>query len=45
VDWGRPTLVIKDLDDNELFFWLAHDDFAGLDIPARESSGVAGATK
>src|SRR5262245_14365820 len=22
VDWGRPTLVIRDLDQNELFFWL-----------------------
>ena len=21
VDWGRPTLVIRDLDGNELFFW------------------------
>lgn len=20
-DWGKPTLVIKDLDGNELFFW------------------------
>jgi hypothetical protein len=20
-DWGQPTLVIKDLDGNELFFW------------------------
>jgi catechol 2,3-dioxygenase-like lactoylglutathione lyase family enzyme len=20
-DWGKPTLVIKDLDANELFFW------------------------
>jgi len=20
-DWGRPTLVIRDLDANELFFW------------------------
>ena len=20
-EWGRPTLVIKDLDGNELFFW------------------------
>jgi catechol 2,3-dioxygenase-like lactoylglutathione lyase family enzyme len=20
--WGAPTLVIKDLDNNELFFWL-----------------------
>ncbi|MGH7616143.1 MAG: VOC family protein [Gemmatimonadaceae bacterium] len=31
VDWGRPTLVIRDLDDNELFFWLPHDDFADLE--------------
>ena len=21
VDWGRPTLVIKDIDGNELYFW------------------------
>jgi hypothetical protein len=21
VDWGRPTLVVRDLDGNELFFW------------------------
>ncbi len=20
--WGEPTLVMRDLDDNELFFWL-----------------------
>lgn len=30
VKWGRPTLLIRDVDDNELFFWLPHDDFAGL---------------
>lgn len=30
VDWGRPTLVVKDLDGNELFFWLPHDDWTGL---------------
>jgi catechol 2,3-dioxygenase-like lactoylglutathione lyase family enzyme len=30
VDWGRPTLVIKDVDGNELFFWLPHDDFTNL---------------
>ena len=30
VDWGRPTLVIRDLDENELFFWLPHDDFEVL---------------
>jgi catechol 2,3-dioxygenase-like lactoylglutathione lyase family enzyme len=22
VEWGRPTLVIRDPDGNELFFWL-----------------------
>ncbi len=32
VEWGRPTLVIKDLDGNELFFWLPHDDFSGLGV-------------
>jgi catechol 2,3-dioxygenase-like lactoylglutathione lyase family enzyme len=32
VDWGRPTLVIKDLDANELFFWLPHDDFTGFGV-------------
>jgi catechol 2,3-dioxygenase-like lactoylglutathione lyase family enzyme len=21
LDWGKPTLVIRDLDGNELFFW------------------------
>ena len=21
VQWGRPTLVIRDLDENELFIW------------------------
>ena len=25
VDWGRPTLVIRDPDENELFFWLGPD--------------------
>lgn len=25
--WGRPTLVIRDVDGNELFFWMPHDDF------------------
>jgi len=40
-DWGRPTLVIKDLDDNELFFWLPDDDFTGLDLPALESRGIS----
>ena len=34
VEWGRPTLVIKDLDGNELFIWVPHDDFSNLGIPA-----------
>jgi catechol 2,3-dioxygenase-like lactoylglutathione lyase family enzyme len=39
-DWGRPTLVIKDLDGNELFFWLPHDDFTGLEAPPLELSAT-----
>jgi catechol 2,3-dioxygenase-like lactoylglutathione lyase family enzyme len=38
VDWGRPTLLLKDVDGNEIFFWLPHDDFTGFDVPALESS-------
>ena len=30
VEWGRPTLLIRDVDGNELFFWLPHDDFTNL---------------
>ena len=33
VEWGRPTLVIKDLDGNELFFWVPGDDFSDLGMP------------
>ena len=31
VEWGRPTLVIRDADGNELFFWLPHDDVRRLE--------------
>jgi catechol 2,3-dioxygenase-like lactoylglutathione lyase family enzyme len=41
VDWGRPTLVVRDADANELFFWLPHDDFTGFEMSAVESSGIA----
>jgi catechol 2,3-dioxygenase-like lactoylglutathione lyase family enzyme len=34
VDWGRPTLVLRDLDGNEIFIWLPHDDFTGLGTSA-----------
>lgn len=45
LDWGRPTLVIRDLDDNELFFWLPNDDFTGIEIGALEPSGVTRPTE
>ena len=32
--WGRPTLVVKDLDANELFFWLPHDNWTGFEMSA-----------
>jgi catechol 2,3-dioxygenase-like lactoylglutathione lyase family enzyme len=31
VQWGAPTLVIRDLDENELFFWLPESDKASLE--------------
>jgi hypothetical protein len=30
VQWGNPTLVIRDLDENELFFWLPESEWASL---------------
>jgi catechol 2,3-dioxygenase-like lactoylglutathione lyase family enzyme len=39
VEWGRPTLAVSDPDGNELFFWLPHDDFTGIDCaPAAVSA-------
>jgi catechol 2,3-dioxygenase-like lactoylglutathione lyase family enzyme len=40
VQWGRPTLVIRDVDANELFFWMPHDDFSDLGKPPLESSEI-----
>jgi hypothetical protein len=31
VPWGNPTLVIRDLDENELFFWLPEGERASLE--------------
>ncbi len=31
VQWGEPTLVIRDLDDNELFIWLPQHERASLE--------------
>jgi catechol 2,3-dioxygenase-like lactoylglutathione lyase family enzyme len=36
VKWGRPTLLIRDVDGNELFFWMPHDDFSAFDLGASE---------
>ena len=44
VEWGRPTLVIRDLDANELFFWLPHDDFSNLEKPTIPSAEITEAT-
>ena len=30
LQWGAPTLVIRDLDGNELFFWLPESERASL---------------
>ena len=30
VQWGNPTLVIRDLDENELFFWVPEGERASL---------------
>ena len=43
VEWGRPTLVVSDPDGNELFFWMPHDDFAGIDL-APDSASAPGVT-
>ena len=40
VEWGRPTLVIRDIDANEMFFWLPGDDFGSLGTPALESKEI-----
>jgi len=45
IDWGRTTLVVKDLEGNEIFFWLPHDDFTILGILALESSGIGEAAR
>ena len=41
VDWGRPTLLIKDLDGNELFLWLPNDTWAALESDVLASSKPA----
>lgn len=31
--WGNPTLVIRDLDGNELFFWIPEKEWEGINLP------------
>ena len=38
--WGRPTLVIRDMDGNEMFFWMPNDDFTNLGKPVIDSSEI-----
>jgi hypothetical protein len=40
--WGRPTVVIKNMDGNEVFFWLSESEFAKLESerPELKSKGV-----
>jgi catechol 2,3-dioxygenase-like lactoylglutathione lyase family enzyme len=39
--WGQPTLVVRDLDANELFFW----DWPDKVMPALEPSEITEPTK
>ena len=41
IDWGRPTLLIKDLDGNELYLWLPNATWAAMGYDALESSKPA----
>jgi len=35
-EWGRPTMVIKDPDGNEMFFWMPQNDWSRLDTQATQ---------
>jgi catechol 2,3-dioxygenase-like lactoylglutathione lyase family enzyme len=40
VDWGNPTLVIRDVDENELFVWVPKGEIASFEVGS-EASGEA----
>lgn len=42
IDWGRPTLVVQDVDENELLFWMPRDDLTGFETGELEARGVVG---
>jgi catechol 2,3-dioxygenase-like lactoylglutathione lyase family enzyme len=35
-DWGKPTLVIKDVEGNELYFWVPESELARLESEIAE---------
>jgi catechol 2,3-dioxygenase-like lactoylglutathione lyase family enzyme len=41
VSWGNPTLVIRDLDENELYFWLSERERASLQAQLAGAEAVA----
>jgi catechol 2,3-dioxygenase-like lactoylglutathione lyase family enzyme len=44
LEWGRPTLVIRDRDGNELFFWLPRDDFSNFGKTAIAAAEITEST-
>ena len=38
VNWGNPTLVISDVDQNELFIWLPEGEIASFGATAQNKS-------
>ena len=38
-EWGRPTLVLRDPDGNELFFWIPDGEWASVppDLPTLDA--------
>ena len=37
-DWGNPTLVIRDVDQNELFIWLPEGELASFGAKSQTKS-------
>jgi len=44
VEWGAPTLALRDPDGNELFFWIPESEWANLppDLPQLYPEAEAG---
>lgn len=41
LDWGKPTLVIRDLDQNELFVWLPEGEIESFRAKPKAGAEVA----